>query len=372
MEIFTIPIQDKVILYRPLLRLAFVGNQAMADLTMRLARQRANAGVDAPEEVMTYLDAIGFLRPDPKPPPPPDRSFRPTMAVLLLTSRCNLRCTYCYADGGEGLERNLSLELARTAIDQVYQNALVQGKREFRLSFHGGGEPVQAWETLVEASTYARSKDLSCHISMVTNGVWSQRQRDWVLENLNGVTISFDGIQETQDRQRPFPSGQGSFDAVMRTIRALDEADFSYGIRMTATAPWRDRLAEDVRFICQETGCPAMQVEPAFNSRRGEHQGPTDEESMSFAEAFLSAFDIARSTGRQLTYSGARPWLITQAFCSAPYRALIVNPEGDLVVCYEVTDRDHPLVEMSTVGCLTNSQIQVNDCGSGPGSELLG
>jgi uncharacterized protein len=146
----------------------------------------------------------------------------------------------------------------------------------------------------------------------------------------------------------------------MRTIQALDRAKFSYGIRMTATAPWRGRLPEDVRFLCKETGCPAIQVEPAFNTARGEYRGPSQVESEAFIEAFVEAFEIARHAGRHLSFSGARPWLVTQAFCTAPHAALVVNPSGALVACYEVTDEGHPLAAMSTVGSIDGERVVVD------------
>lgn len=360
MEVFAIPVEGKYIIYRPRLQLAFVGNQAMADMVTDLARQDSPSSANAPEEVMAFLQAIGFLEPDPPPPPPPGPTFRPTTAVLLLTNRCNLRCTYCYASGGEGPVQDLSAELARVAIDHVCQNAVKLGRPHFELTFHGGGEPVQAWDILQDATAYARAKDLPCHVSMVSNGVWSSRQREWIIHNLDSLSISFDGGPETQDHQRPFASGQGSFQAVMRTVQALDKAGFSYGIRMTATAPWRERLPQDVRFMCQETGCPAMQVEPAFNTRRGEHQGPTDEESTAFVDAFMEAFEVAHQAGRRLTYSGARPWLLTQTFCTAPYGALVVNAAGHLVACYEIASESHTLAEMSTVGHIDGDQVVVD------------
>lgn len=360
-QIFAIPIEGKFIIYRPLLRTAFVGNQAMADLVLKLARQEPPSGVNAPEEAVAFLESIGFLKPDPPPPAPPDKLYRPTTAVLLLTNRCNLRCTYCYASGGEGPPQNLSTELAQAVIDSVCQRTKELGQSRFELTFHGGGEPVQAWGVLREATRYARSKELPCKISMVSNGVWSARQREWILGNLDSLSISFDGSQETQDRQRPYPSGRGSFRAVMRTIEALDQAGFSYGIRMTATAPWRERLPEDVRFICEETGCPAMQVEPAFNTQRGAHQGPTQAESEAFVGAFMEAFEVASGANRRLTYSGARPWLLAQTFCTAPYGALIANADGNLVACYEIASDNHSLAEMSTVGHIANSEIIVDE-----------
>jgi uncharacterized protein len=129
---------------------------------------------------------------------------------------------------------------------------------------------------------------------------------------------------------------------------------------MTATAPWRKRLPEDVRFICEETGCRAMQVEPAFNTSRGGHRGPVREESEAFVDGFMEAYEIAGRTGRQLTYSGARPWLLTHTFCTAPRGALIVNAAEQLVACYEVAGDNHPLAEISTVGCVSDGRVVVD------------
>lgn len=360
MEIFAIPVEDKFILYRPLARLAFVGNQAMANLTLRATGQGLSAGIFVSEEVKTFWEAIDFLKPDPPPPLAPDPIYRPTTAVLLLTSRCNLRCTYCYANGGEEPLHDLSLDLAKTAIDYVCRSATEQGQTHFELTFHGGGEPVQAWSTLQKATDYARRKQLACRVSLVSNGVWSAHQRNWILNNLDSLSISFDGQSITQNRQRPFASGWGSAQAVMRTFASLDNTKFHYGIRMTAISPWRKQLPEDVAFICRETGCQLIQVEPAFNIHRGGHQGPDQADSEAFVEAFMEAFEIARLAGRQLIYSGARPWLLTHVFCMAPYGALIVNPTGQLVTCYEVASSNHTLSQMSTVGCISNGQVVVD------------
>ena len=358
-DVFAIPVEDKFILYRPLLQVAFVGNQAIADLVLDLVKPGAATSSHAPvsEEALSFLRTVGFLDPSPPPPPLPDTEYRPTVAVLLLTNRCNLRCTYCYAGGGEGLPRLISLDSACAVIDCVYRNAIALGRPHFELTFHGGGEPVQAWDIVQVATAYARSKDLPCRTSMVSNGVWTQPQRDWILHNVDSLTISFDGRPETQNRQRPFATGQGSFKSVMRTIRKLDQARFSYGIRMTAMPPWGGGLVEDVRFICENIGCTAIQVEPAFNHARGQFQGPTTDESKEFIEAFMEAFEVAQHANRHMTFSGARPWLLAQTFCTAPYGALIVNPDGNLVACYEVVDNRHPLAWMSIMGRVSDSQI---------------
>jgi uncharacterized protein len=360
MEVHTIPIEDeKFIIYRPLLQLAFIGNQEMADLAIELANDEYHQSVDMPEEVSDFLNGINFFRPDP-PPPQRNQTFHPTTAVLLVTNRCNLRCTYCYADAGMPVPEDVSLELAQTVIDKVCQNAIDANQSRFELNFHGGGEPTQAWTMMKEATAYARSKPLSCHISVVSNGVWSPTQRDWLFENIDNINISFDGDQPTQDHQRPLASGEGSFKHVMETIRAMEAANIHYSIRLTATAPFRDKLPEDIRFFCEETNCQQLHVEPAFNIERGGHQEPRLEECEEFIEAFIEAFDIAKRAGRDFKYSSARPETITATFCGAPYNSLIVTPGGKLVTCYEVTNKIHHLANISTIGSIIDGQVLVN------------
>ena len=361
-ELFTVPIDDQVLIYRPLLKLAFIGNQSMADLALRLANQQDNgtSTPDAPADIVAFLDQIGFLQPDPAPPAPPGPEFRPVTAVLLMTNRCNLRCTYCYANAGILPPEDLTLDLARVVIGQVARNAESQHVPQFEVCFHGGGEPTAAWDVMTQATTYARTQAVPAKVTTVSNGVWSPRQRDWILHNLNGLTISFDGGLETQDRQRPLASGQGSARHVMKTIRALDDANFDYGIRMTALAPWRDRFPTDVRFICEETGCKTIQVEPAFGVQRGGHGESSLVESEEFVAAVMEAFEIAAMAGRSPVYSGARPWLLTEAFCTAPYQALIVNAAGQIVTCYEIASDNHAMAEISTIGAVHASQIVVD------------
>jgi uncharacterized protein len=268
---------------------------------------------------------------------------------------------YCYASAGDAQPVEVSLELACSAINVAHENALALGRPEYRLTFHGGGEPTLSWETLEKSVRHARGKKLPCRITMVSNGVLSERQVKWVVQNLDSITISMDGSPDTQDRQRPLASGKGSSDAVLRTVSLLDEYGYDYAIRLTALSPWRGQLARDIRFLCEETDCRSFQVEPAFGDRRGEYRSPTPEEGADFVDGFLEALDVAEGAGCRLRYSGARPRMLTSSFCSAPYGAIIVTPAGDLVTCYEVTDVSHPLAGMCTIGRIKHGRVVVDE-----------
>lgn len=352
---------DKFVIFRPLLGLAFVGNEALVNLAINVGKQmEADIEPDGPTEIIAFLRRVGFLQPDPPSPLPTPATFWPTMAVLLMTNQCQLRCTYCYAAAGERPAEALSVEQGKTAIDTVCANAEALSRPSFEVSFHGGGEPTFAWQTLQTCTAYARQKSLTAKISLTSNGVWSTRQREWIVNNIDSVTISLDGDPETQNRQRPFASGTGSAAIVMETVAALDQHRIPYGIRMTATPPW-EPFVDGVRYICTETGCRSIQVEPTFNTQRGGHGAPQDTEHLAFAEAFITAATIANEAGRQLVYSGARLGTIITSFCTAPYNALIVSPGGTLVSCYEVTDATHPLAPISTIGHLAAETFRVDE-----------
>ncbi len=234
---------ERFIVYRPLARLAFVGNRAMADLAVAAScgkrRPPSHADADA------FLERIRFLEPDPPLPAAPAGEFRPTTAVLLMTNECQLRCTYCYAAAGEGTAQALDPSVGRTAIDHVCQVAVEDGRDLFEVSLHGGGEPTRAWASLQECVAYARTKELPAWVTMTSNAIWSRRQLDWITENLDGLTISVNGAPQTQDRQRPFVTGRRSSGVVLRNLAELDRRGFPYAIRMTAIPPW-DQLPGNV------------------------------------------------------------------------------------------------------------------------------
>jgi uncharacterized protein len=358
--IWVVPIvgeTDRSIVYEPLAGLAFVGNGAMADIALTYPDGRGD-GARA-EQARRFLDEIGF-RPGQVPTAPPVRmAFRPRSVALLTTNRCQLRCTYCYAAAGEGTPRELPLERALAAIERVARIALEDGREDFELAFHGGGEPTTAWELIRAATEHARAQPIPATITLTSNGVWGPARCRWIVENIDGLTVSVDGSPSTQDRNRPFENGRGSSAVVMRNLAELDRHHVAYGLRMTAVAPW-DTLVEDVRFLLERTRARVLRIEPAFGTGRGGHGEPSGTDVDDFVEAFLLAWDHARSVGAQLLYTGADVSSVRWSFCSAPEDALIVTPAGDVVTCYEVVDAGHPLASLSTVGHLDGGDLELD------------
>jgi uncharacterized protein len=363
MELYIIPISsadhdNAYIVYRPLLGLAFVGNQGMATLVKSLAEDISRP---VREDIRTFLEKTGFYNPDPPLPQPPETGpFNPTNVALLLTNQCQLRCTYCYAAAGEFPPQNLSLEIGYKAIDYVYENLKRLNHPKLVVSLHGGGEPTFPWKMLRGLVAYAKEKPIPTEFSLTSNGVWSEQQTKWIMAYIGSTGISMDGSPQTQDLQRPTVSGKGSSRWVMRTLRMMEANNYSFGLRLTAVPPF-DRLIEDIRFLCENTRCKGMQVEAAFNTRRGEEGQPELEEGLDFLQVFFAAQRLAEQYGRKLRCAGSNIDQITTTSCNSPVNTMVVTPQNNLVACFEVVNDSHPLAEFATIGRITPRGVQIDE-----------
>jgi uncharacterized protein len=362
MELDIIPLNldgqegESYLVYRPLVRMAFVCNKTMADLAKNVSTDPPLFGGQVENESLAFLARSGFFIPDPdleQENPPP------FTAVLLLTNQCQLRCIYCYAAAGEYAPKQLKITTGKAAIEYACEQARQMKQPRFQVDFHGGGEPTIEWKTLQELTAFSRRQPLPAKISVTSNAIWSKTQCEWLAQNMDFISISMDGSIVTQDRQRPFVNGGLSSPIVMRNMQMLDEKKFRYGIRMTVCPPW-NQLLGDIRFILENTTCRNVQVEPAFNDRRGEHCQPACQEQQDFVRAFIDAYDFALDHQASVSYSGARPHTVTRFFCAAPYHALIVNPDDEIVACYEVASNRHPFANVATFGRVANDRIEID------------
>ena len=125
------------------------------------------------------------------------------MISFFVTTRCNLCCRYCYnaKERNEIKEQTISFEVAKAGIDWFFLN---NGSRHIR--FYGPGEPTQEFEILRIITEYAkkhpnRGSDVTVEIQ--TNGVFPESVRSWMLDNVNIIWMSFDGMRDIQDYNRP-------------------------------------------------------------------------------------------------------------------------------------------------------------------------
>ena len=356
-ELFVIPyLDDQYYLYAPLRRLVFSLNHDAVRVVSKYCSNHNSTFSSEESQIIDQLRTSGlFSEPPPEPPIRPENYlFRPHEVTLFPTTRCNLKCIYCYANAGS---RHIDMpwEIAKAGIDYVIENARAVGRDDFIVGFHGGGEPTVNWRLIKRATLYARRQakehgfDVKIHCA--TNGVLSPAKRDFIVENFTGINISIDGPQEIQDRQRPLLNGRGSFGKVLESIRFFQQTNFPFGIRVTLTAFESHSLQKIVRFFHDE--CPhldQLHVEPVWQCGRCQTTGERPPDDDQFISDFVEAYELAAELGFKLFYSGARLDVLTNRFCAAAGDGFSVTPEGIVSSCFEVSDPADPRSELYHYG----------------------
>jgi uncharacterized protein len=144
---------------------------------------------------------------------------------LAIAQKCNLGCTYCYAQQGEfgGAGKNMPLEEATQAVELLV-NGAEHGAR-LNLAFLGG-EPLVNRSVLQAATRHAAQlaerRGNPITFSITTNGtLLTPADAEFFEAHGFAVTVSLDGPREAHNLLRPFKSGNGSFDAILQRIRPL-------------------------------------------------------------------------------------------------------------------------------------------------------
>lgn len=284
---------------------------------------------------------------------PDNYSFMPHEVTLFLTSRCNLRCRYCYAEAGKK-DEEMPLEVAKAAIDFVANNAGLAGLSQFTVGFHGGGEPTMAWDVMVAAVEYAREvadiKGLDVEIFAATNGMFNQKQREFILHNFTNLNVSIDGPADIQNYNRPTVNGSASFQIIKENLKFFDENDFSYGVRATITERNVHRIEEIVEWFKSEFNIHFLHIEPVWLCGRCVTSGEKPPADDDFIKHYVRAYEKAQKMNVNLVYSGLRLDALLSKFCAASGDGFNILPNGSVTSCYEITEDDDPKAELFHYG----------------------
>jgi uncharacterized protein len=346
-NVFILPYGKRYIVHLPLRRASFVANANLVNLLVRARRGDRAAlkklGFDG-SLIQALFETPAEYRHLVKPRNIPP--FRPTSISLFLTSRCTLRCTYCYAEGGDR-PFDMPRAMVRGILDLVLANVLAGGSDSMEVNFHGGGDLGASWPLFVEAREYLRKitarRGVKVRTSAGLNGYLNDEQRDWVSRNIDVSTISIDGPPHIHDPHRPTAGGGPSFPVVAETLRHFDKVDYPYGIRTTITGDSVGRMEEIVEYFCRHFASRNIKIEPMFNRGRSEKTGIRPPTAAEFIRHFRKAGKVARKWGRELIYSGARLDAVTCVFCQAAGDTCAVTPEGWVTSCYEVLSPEDPM-----------------------------
>ncbi len=157
----------------------------------------------------------------------PGKAILVTHIALFITQECNLKCTYCYVDGGNyGSGGDMTREVAFRSVNWLIEQS--KDMKKLDIAFFGG-EPLLNFTLMKEVVQYAQKRgEESCKefgFNITTNAsLLNNEMITFLKENKIKPLISFDGPKEIQDTQRPFKNGKrSSYDVIAPKIKKLLE-----------------------------------------------------------------------------------------------------------------------------------------------------
>jgi uncharacterized protein len=149
--------------------------------------------------------------------------------TVLTTLQCNFACDYCIqGDHGDYNKHAAKMSLETAARVAAWAEGRLDelGAESYVLTFFGG-EPLlnlpvvyylaeRMWKS-------CEARGVRMLVNIITNGLLLTPE---VVDRLapfglNGVKITLDGDRDTHNRMRPLRGGQGTFDRIIRNIRAV-------------------------------------------------------------------------------------------------------------------------------------------------------
>ncbi|MGE3873599.1 MAG: radical SAM protein [Parvibaculaceae bacterium] len=291
------------------------------------------------------LDGAPLIDDEPLAPPPIHA------LSLAVAQKCNLGCTYCYAEQGGfgGAPRNMPEATALQAVEQLILNAGPGAK--LNLSFLGGeplvNRPVLRSATL-HAVDLARQRGVRLTFSITTNGTLvTEADADFFEEHGFAVTVSLDGIGARHDAQRPFRNGQGSFERIMRRVAPLlaRQRRMQVSARVTVTPRNLDLRQTLDAFI--DAGFHSVGFSPMLASPSGAGEMQADDLALMLDQMIDCGHEFERRTLARRRYPFANMLNAMREIgrgthrpypCGAGAGYLGVSAAGDLAACHRFVD----------------------------------
>lgn len=144
-------------------------------------------------------------------------------ALVTMNLDCNLACGYCYEDHFRG-KRYMSRDTADLLIGCVSTH--IDKGLDVMLDFYGG-ESLLSLSRMKDIAAEVRKKAFDAGVrasfNLVSNATLLTREVAIELKELgfNSVRFTIDGPPDVHDLQRPFISGKGSFDLIIKNLEQV-------------------------------------------------------------------------------------------------------------------------------------------------------
>jgi len=148
----------------------------------------------------------------------------------VITSKCNLECSYCFGGSKERKGMVSSWTIVKNAIDYIAQQ-----NKPIIVSYDSVGEQMSDFKAFKRTLDYIKKKLKIKKIIVSVNGTGDPNLYLQVVDKFDVFQVSFDGLPEIQDKQRALKGGGKSSVLVEKTIKKLVENNKQFKVKITVT-----------------------------------------------------------------------------------------------------------------------------------------
>jgi radical SAM protein with 4Fe4S-binding SPASM domain len=266
------------------------------------------------------------------------------MLELWLTQKCNLKCSYCFANSGL-LNKDMNYETAAKAIDQMLE---LPGSNIY-IKF-SGGEPLIKTDLMEKICDYTIEKMVKIKtdgyllFEVTTNGTLIDKKTADLFKKYNmRILVSLDGPEKIHNRHRKYTNGKPTFEDVMAGINQIQEMSYPFRVITVVSQTNIDHLSEIFEFFTKNN-IKNVRFNPILKHGRGKedwnNQGIEPDEYLSFMKKLFTLSmeydsiqdDNIESMLRNLVFR-TRNYKCMRSTCGCGNDYFCITPEGNIFPC---------------------------------------
>lgn len=269
----------------------------------------------------------------------PSPAESPSVAIVNITTNCNLRCKYCFVNCGSFVGENMTEDVMRRTISEMYK--MPSKTITFELQ---GGEPLcnlDGMEKFLEIAEAWKPKDKILKYRIMTNATLIDERFIELAKKYNiNMGVSVDGPDEMTDASRVDASGKGVFAIIDKGLDKLIEN----GLRPDGAVCTIGQHnchnskkivdyfhSKDIAFKPRPANIFGRELEEHTTTKPGEWFEAFKE--MYYHSKDLGTINFSIHIFEENVYGPIRDYICMRYPCGAAREILTFNPDGTVYPC---------------------------------------
>lgn len=284
---------------------------------------------------------------------------------LLLTERCNLRCTYCFAEV-DNRKKLMGEDMAEKILKKVLELPVDRLMVEF-----SGGEVFLNYDTFKYSINYlnANKGEKTIQFSAQTNAILlTEEIISFCKDNQVHLSLTLDGPERIHNAQRIDWGGKGSYRKVLQSIALLQKHNVPFGVIGVVT---RHSIgaAEEMMEHYSSLGISSVKLNhctpQGYSKEVWNDIGIDGSAYLSFIKQVYSWILSNKAKTREFNIesyflnilSRTSQYRCTRTTCKAGSEFLVFDPEGGIFPCPRY--KHNPETRLGNINDITGSVDQL-------------